>query len=647
MFAPLSAQPPVAPAEDRPWNGPARRGSVPAAVVPAEDPARQSRSEARVPRPTANSGPAAAMAGPNLAVDAAAGRHVISPYVYGINTYAFDQPSTIGALGVPITRWGGDGTSEYNWQLDKSNAGSDWYFEIFGQSEGVVPPFDPVTFNNSAFDRFHANNQLYGARSIGTIPLLGWVAGPFPDKTCGYSVAKYGAQQKTDPYGPDCGNGKTTTGAAILTNDPRDTDVQVNESFMTQWVQHVVGVFGPASHSGVAVWELDNEPVWWSGVHQSVHPSDSTYDEITSKGLSYAAAVKAGDPTAAVAGPVTAGWWDLFFSKVDLQAGWNSHALPGGKDWMYWNNPIDRAAHGNMDFAAWYLQQFAAYEQQHGRRLLDYFDIHGYLPGANPTDAGGNEDLTANGKAQRLKSTRLFWDPSFIPYNDPLFTASVTNDYLISNQNSAWPQCLCLIPRMKTWVNTYYPGTRLGITEYYLGGQDDMSGVLAQADLLGIFGREGLDYATWWPFHTVSATSPGGFSFRIYRNFDGRGGAFGDIGISALSANQDQLSIYAAQRADHALTLMVINKTATDLSTYIGLSHFAPAGPARVYQYSAANLAAIVPQADLAATPSGLSATFPANSMSLLVIPESGSVLARTPALPRPVRPGASSPAMQ
>ena len=63
----------------------------------------------------------------------------------------------------------------------------------------AVPPFDPVTFNNSAFDRFHVQNQLNGARSIGTIPLLGWVAGNFPDQTCGYSVEKYGAHNSAAP----------------------------------------------------------------------------------------------------------------------------------------------------------------------------------------------------------------------------------------------------------------------------------------------------------------------------------------------------------------------------------------------------------------------------------------------------------------
>jgi hypothetical protein len=115
------------------------------------------------------------------------------------------------------------------------------------------------------------------------------------------------------------------------------------------------------------------------------------------------------------------------------------------------------------------------------------------------------------------------------------------------------------------------------------------------------------------------------------------------------------LTIYAAQRADSALTIMVINKTATDLSTFVTLNNFAPAGPVHVYQYSAANLAAIVQGPDLMVnpffSPDAIAATFPAYSMTLLVMPESPSVRVRTPGVPRPVTPpargGASSREMQ
>ena len=575
-----------------------------------------------------------AAAGPNLTVDAAANRHAISPDVYGINSYGLGSTSMFYDLRLPVTRWGGDATSEYNWKLDKTNSGSDWYFEVFAQTSATqVPPFDPATHNGSAFDRFHETNLQSGAKSVGTIPVLDWVAGDFPDKTCGHDIRKYPNQKTTqinpgtgrtyvDPYGPNCGSGIDLNGKAITSNDPRDTDIQVDESFMTDWVRHVTGKYGAAAQGGVAIWELDNEPVWWSGVHQSVHPASSNYDEIVSRGLRYAAAVKAADPTAAVAGPITAGWSDLFFSNVDLFAGWNSRSpVAGGEDWKYWNNPTDRKAHGDSDFAAYYLQQFAAYEKQNGKRLLDYFDVHGYMPG---TSLSGTDDAT---NAKRLQSIRVFWDPNFILYGNPIFNGD-SDEYLL-NANPQWqtPQCVCLIPRMKQWVANNYPGTKMSITEYILGAESTLNGGLAQADLLGAFGREGLDLATLWGSKTIQPAFPVAYAFKMYRNYDGQGGAFGETSISAASDNQDQLSVYAAERSDSALTLMVINKTANDLSSNISLNNFQPDSAAQVWQYSGANLAAIVRGPDVSATPNGITATFPANSATLLIVPSAASAL--------------------
>ena len=108
----------------------------------------------------------------------------------------------------------------------------------------------------------------------------------------------------------------------------------------------------------------------------------------------------------------------------------------------------------------------------------------------------------------------------------------------------------------------------------------------------------------------------------MYRNYDGQGSTFGDTSLQATSTDPDQLAIYAARRSqDGALTLMVINKTNQGLSSAVSLAGFSPTGAVQVYRYSDANLAAIVHEADLVATESGLAAEFPANSITLLVIP--------------------------
>jgi hypothetical protein len=172
---------------------------------------------------------------------------------------------------------------------------------------------------------------------------------------------------------------------------------------------------------------------------------------------------------------------------------------------------------------------------------------------------------------------------------------------------------------MRDWVARNYPGTKLAISEYNWGGLEHINGALAQADALGIFGREGVDLATLWD--PPAANEPGAFAFRMYRNYNGQGGAFGGISVSAASADQGQLAIYAARRSlDGSLTLIVINKTGGDLTSSVALSGFSPAATAQVYRYSPANLSAIVKQPDQAVSAGGFSATFAANSITLVAI---------------------------
>jgi uncharacterized repeat protein (TIGR01451 family) len=67
---------------------------------------------------------------------------------------------------------------------------------------------------------------------------------------------------------------------------------------------------------------------------------------------------------------------------------------------------------------------------------------------------------------------------------------------------------------------------------------------------------------------------------------------------------------------------MIINKTDQLLTSAISLANFLPQANAEVYRYSAANLNAIIQEADQAVTPSGFTASFPANSITLMVLPK-------------------------
>jgi len=355
-------------------------------------------------------------------------------------------------LRLPVRRWGGNSTSRYNWQTNMHNTGSDWYFENI--------PDGPNVTDGSASDLFVEQDRRTGTKTLMTVPLIGWTpksssprAHPY---ACGFKVSKYGAQQSTDSWDSDCGNGVSTGGTPIVGNDPTDTSMTIGPEFVSGWINHLTGRYGTAADGGVAYYNLDNEPMLWSSTHRDVHPEGTTYDELRDRTVQYGAAIKAADPWAKTLGPVLWGWCAYFFSAHDGC-----------------NVGTDYQSHGNTPFVPWYLQQLKAYEQQHSVRLLDYLDLH-YYPQASGVALSSAGDATK--QALRLRSTRSLWDPSYVDESwiaDTTFGGSAVR----------------LIPRMRDWVNVNYPGTRLAITEYNWGALDHINGALAQADVLGIFGR--------------------------------------------------------------------------------------------------------------------------------------------------------------
>ncbi|MEV1011640.1 glycoside hydrolase family 44 protein [Streptomyces sp. NPDC049881] len=525
----------------------------------------------------------AADAGPALSVDATDVRHAISPHVYGMN---FASPELAEDLRLPVHRWGGNATTRYNFRNDTTNRASDWYFEN-------IPNDNPAPENlpdGSETDRFVEQNLETGTETVLTLPMLGWVAKERA-RACGFSVEKYGPQQSTDVWAPDCGNGLTPEGEEITGTDPADTSVAVGPEYVTDWIEHLQSRYGSAAEGGVEFYNLDNEPDLWHHTHRDVRPEGLGYDELRDRTYAYGAAVKAADPDAQTLGPVGWGLNSIFYSGLDQDVCSETNC---------WSNPPDKAAHGGQDLGPWYLDEMRRYEEEHGTRVLDYFDIHIY-----PQQSGvfNQEPGSAETQELRLRSTRQLWDPTYV--------------------DESWiGQPVRFIPRMRDLVDAHYPGTKLAITEYNWGAHGHINGALAQADVLGIFGREGLDMAALWT--APAADAPVAHAFRMYRNYDGRGGAFGDTSLAATSADQERLAVYAARReADGALTLMVVNKSGEDLTSPVSLTG-AAAGTAEVYRYSPADLTGIVREADQPVTGSGFTATFPADSITHLVLPQGG-----------------------
>ena len=175
------------------------------------------------------------------------------------------------------------------------------------------------------------------------------------------------------------------------------------------------------------------------------------------------------------------------------------------------------------------------------------------------------------------------------------------------------------IPRFKNWIATYYPGTKLAISEYELNQTGTpLVDALVEADALGVFGYQGLDFANLFNF--PAPTAPVAYAFRLFRNYDGSGHQFGDTSVSSTSTDQSQLSVYGALRSsDGALTVIVINKTLSAIRTKLALSNFPSAASAAVYSYSNANLTQILTGSPVAISSDAINYTFPSYSATLFV----------------------------
>ena len=509
-----------------------------------------------------------------LVVDANANRRAIDPRVYGV---AYGTTAQLSDLNVPLNRYGGNNSSRYNWQLNADNRDQDWYFESIGDASAVA---------GERGDTFISTTQAAGARAMITIPMLDWVAklGANRSKLASFSQVKYGAQTGNDAqWFPDAGNGiLKSNGQNVTGNDPSDANVASTSSYQQQWVQHIASTFGLASTTAPRYYILDNEHSLWFSTHRDVHPTGATMDEVLARIKDYAAQIRGADPSALIVGPEEWGWSGYFYSGYDQQYG----SLHG------WSFLPDRNNHGGADYLPWLLGQLKA----DGRHLLDVFTVHYY-----PQGAEFSNDVSSATQLLRNKSTRSLWDPNYV------------------DQSWIGTQVM-LIPRMRGWVNTnYYPGTPIGITEYNWGAEPYINGATAQADILGIFGREGLDLATRWT--TPDASTPTYKAIKIYRNYDGNKSSFGDISVSASGPNPDNVAVFAAQRtADSALTVMVINKYLSgNTPVSLTLNNFAANGTAQVYQLTSAN--AITRLTDLSFSGSTAAFTAPPQSITLLVLP--------------------------
>lgn len=531
--------------------------------------------------------PAAADAGDGVSVTIDASvTHPISPYIYGVGQ-SDGADASLGEMGATVVRWGGNARTRFNWEINASNAGSDYGFCNLEKGPGGP---------GEAAETFVRRNRAIGAASLLTIPTIGWVArdtdscSEIPDDLWagGGSASPPGSEQIRG-YDPAANRERTSIPSLAAKGAPFACPPNVNDGqvFQDEWVYCLTQSAGPASAGGVQFYALDNEPdLWADNTHVDIHPVRPGYDEIRDRIVAYATAVKAVDPSAMVLAPVVSGWCGYFFSPRDQC-----------------EDGPDRKAHGDRPFLPWLLSELRIAEEKAGRRLVDVLDVH-YYPQGGSVYKGATDSET---NARRLRSTRSLWDPT---YKDESWIGRTSDEDC---------RCVRLIPRLHEWIDENYPGTRIGITEWNFGADETMNGALAIAEVLGVFGREDVFLATYW--QRPKAGTPGDFAFRMYRNYDGRGGAFGDLAVSTSSSAPDLLSAYGSRdRSTGDLKVLLINKSPDrDVDVAVRIGGFA-ARQAEVWRYAGDDVTAIRRLPDFVVTGDTARVSAPAYSLTLLVL---------------------------
>lgn len=451
----------------------------------------------------------------NVNIDTSSGKRLISQAIYGVDDSLENE--SIKALAL---KQGGSRFSTYNWELNYSNWGSEMYqtsdrslVEKNNEDEANVPAI-PV-------------NQVMQKAFEGSIPFVG-ITVPIGD---------YAAADDNGPIldseiapSPRWVSIKTNKYAALsLMPDTSDDSVYLDE-----YVNYLTKTYSGAQTSKLKAFFLDNEPDLWFKEHPTVFSSPVRCEELIKRSVAAAEAIKGLNNGAIVAGGCFSGieGCATFGDAID----WNDYV-------MQYNWYID-----------FYLDRMKKASGK--KRLLDMLDIH-YNSEHSAQSCISVSQCEDNSHKEcreaRVQATRTLWDGTFL-----------------ENSSTAmkYKRYLPFIPTLQASINTYYPGTKLSFSEYNFGGGNDISGAIAEADVLGVFARENVYMAS---LKTDSANTDYQIcGMNLYTNYDGHGSMFGNTYVPSDISDNVNSSLYASVKDgdDRIMKVVLINKSSDKKANY-------------------------------------------------------------------------------
>jgi len=405
-----------------------------------------------------------------------------------------------------FVRFGGNNTTPYNWEINASNAGKDWYHNSYYYADIKN---QPAAILNKVI-----SGSLESAKTpLITIPMIYGVAADGNGNVEESDLAT--RWKKLEP--------KKNSGF-VYPPDTNDDYVYIDEC-----IDYLTKTYG----KGKIKYALDNEPELWYETHSRLMKAQGKEGKISCKdfvdlSIKFAKAIKDVDEQAEIFGFVSYG----FNGYLSLQ---------GAPDW---DMELKKDYSWFIDY---YLKRIKEASDNDGRRLVDVLDLHWY-----PSESGDNpinkRNIVSTPKDMkvRMQAPRRLWDTEY-----------VWNDWIQQYYSSYMP----IIPRLLKSFKQYDAQMKLAFSEFQFGGYDDISGTITLADVLGIFGKYGVYAANHWG----TPGSNGHLAYDLYCNYDGEKSTFGDTSVKAvmgLKTDKNQSSVYASiyGKDTKELHLIVMNK---------------------------------------------------------------------------------------
>jgi hypothetical protein len=465
----------------------------------------------------------------------------ISKWIYGINdVLGYDSQGTWNRLlqrstsprNLTFGRYGGNRWTAYNWENNASNAGFDYFYQSDDFLGGGTVPGeavrDPV-----------ADLRAHGLAQLITVPMLGYVA-----------ADKSGPVDRDDP------NHLATRfkqfvyrkgSAFTATPSTTDANVYADEFIWALRSQFTGDIYGDAQAPTFI--SLDNEPDLWSSTHSEITRTPVNSDTFIQKTIDLTSAIKDTAPNAVIFGPVNYGFMGMYNWQVE----------PGFPTTMWFTDK--------------FLLAMKAASQTAGRRLVDVYDMHWYVDAVVPGTTKGLGALRgttlSNAEIDAIvQNPRSLWDST---YREDSW---ITRDILNAPLN--------ILNRIQAKIDADWPGTKLAVTEYNTSGDNHIAGTIAQCDYLGIFGQKGIFAANFWP---MSGSYPFLLAgFKMYRDYDGNLGSFGDVCVPTTSSDTSKVSSYISKDSTNANRHVIVAINRSFTSQDVAYSGINASGTARVYR---------------------------------------------------------------